>query len=61
MKISSGVKDVGDGKDKTGKDRKEKEKILKTHKSVIIHTRVAKAPVLQSSPNSAQLLIQLAL
>ena len=42
MKIGSGIQSVDDGKDKKGKERKGKDTI-KTLKSVIFHTRVAKA------------------
>ena len=56
MKIGSGVQAVDDGKNKKGKEREGKDTI-KTHKSVIFHTRVAKAPMMRSSPNLAQLLI----
>ena len=65
MKISSGVEAVDDGKNKKGKERegkeKERKRYHKTHKSVIFHTHVAKAPMMQSSQNFAQLLILLAL
>ena len=60
MKIGSGVQAVGDGKNKKGKGRKgngRKKHTIKMLKSVIFHTRVAKAPVMRSSPNLAQLLI----
>ena len=42
-----------EGKGREGKDT------LKTHKSVIFHTRVAKAPTMRSSPNLAHLLSDL--
>ena len=52
---------MGDDKNKKGKERKGKGRegkdTIKTHKSVIFHTRVAKARMMQSSPNLAQLLI----
>ena len=54
MKIGSDVQAVGDGKNK--KERKE-EDTINTHKSVIFHTRVAKAPMMRSFLNVAQLLI----
>ena len=57
MEIGSGVKAVGDGRNKTGKGRKGKERkgkdTIKTHKSVIFHTRVAKAPMMRSPSNLA--------
>ena len=56
MNIGSGVQAVGDGKNKKGKGRKGKDTI-KMHKSVIFHTRVAKAPTMRSLLNLAQLLI----
>ena len=56
VKMGSGVQAVDDGKNKKGKGRKGKD-TKNTHKSVIFHTRVAKAPIMQSSPNLAQLLI----
>ena len=56
MEMGSGVYAVSDGKNKKGKGRKGKDTI-ETHKSVIFHTRVAKTPVMQSSPNLTQLLI----
>ena len=60
MKIGSGIQAVGDGKNKNGKERKGKDTI-KTHKSVIFHTHVAKTPMMRSSANLAQLLIRPAL
>ena len=55
MEIGSGVKAVGNGKNKKGKGWEERDTI-KTHKSVIFHTRVAKDPMMRSSPNLAQLI-----
>ena len=60
MKIGSGVQAVDDGKNKKEKEREEKEwegkDTIKTHKSVLFHTRVSKTPIMRSSPNMAQLL-----
>ena len=71
MKLSSGAQTVGDGKNKNGMERGEKEReayetkgeeregkyTTKTHTSVIFHTRVAKAAMTRSPPNLAQLWI----
>ena len=56
MEMGSGVYAVSDGKNKKGKGRKGKDTI-ETHKSVIFHTRAAKASAMRSTPNLAQLLI----